>query len=332
MRILITGAAGFIGSSLVDYLIEKNLPDLPDLPDLPNLSVVGLDNFDDAYDPKIKHANLAGALRNRQFQLIEGDFRDSATIEKVFSECQIDTVVHLGARAGVRPSIEQAPLYVDNNLLGTTRILEACRQSEAKKVIFASSSSVYGARAAEPFSENDKTESPISPYAATKKAGELLCYTYSRLGLDITALRFFTVYGPRQRPEMAIHKFTRAIDQGETITIYGDGNARRDFTYISDIVNGIYNALNRRQSKGKGFNVYNLGGGNMIGINNTVRLIEKELGKGANIRYTQAQPGDVPNTLADITLASKELDYQPKVSVNDGIRKFVQWYKDKYKI
>ena len=311
MKVLITGVAGFIGSTLADCLLDEGF------------AVVGIDNFDEFYDPRLKRVNIRVALQRADFELVEGDFRDPRFLGRVFRDHTFQAVLHLGACVGVRPSIERVSLYVDVNLAGTTQLLEASRHGGVSRFLFASSSSVYGVRPAEPFSERDNVDHPISPYAATKKAGELLCYTYHHLfQMKITGLRFFTVYGPRQRPEMAIHKFTRAIDQGEPITIYGDGSARRDFTYISDIISGIRSALDRCD----GYHVYNLGGGNTVTVNEVVRLIEKELGKKAIIEYRPTAPGDVPNTLADVFLAREKLDYYPQVEIADGIRKFVFWY------
>ncbi|MBN1442363.1 MAG: GDP-mannose 4,6-dehydratase [Planctomycetes bacterium] len=311
MKTLVTGAAGFIGSSLVDRLLENGN------------EVVGLDSFDDAYDPRVKRSNLAAASRHAAFRLVEADFRHPRSLEAAFREHRPDAVVHLGARAGVRPSIEHGPLYVDVNLLGTTCVLEACRRHGVSRLLFASSSSVYGARPAEPFTEADRVDHPVSTYAATKTAGELLCYSYHHLfGLAVSALRFFTVYGPRQRPEMAIHRFTRAIDRGEPITVYGDGTQRRDFTYITDIVGGICSALERC----RGYHVYNLGGGRPVELREVIRRIEEGLGKTAIVEHRDPAPGDVPHTLADISRARTDLGYEPRVGIADGIPLFIEWY------
>ncbi|MCZ6794259.1 MAG: GDP-mannose 4,6-dehydratase [Planctomycetota bacterium] len=314
MKVLITGAAGFIGSSLTDRLLGQGV------------EVTGLDSLDDFYDARVKRSNLEDASTHRDFRLVEGDFRDADTVERLFSGESFDGVVHLGARAGVRPSLERTPLYVDVNLDGTIQLLEACRRHEVRKFVFASSSSVYGNRVGEPFSETDRVDEPVSPYAATKKAGELLCYTYHHLfGIDVTCLRFFTVYGPRQRPEMAIHCFTRAIDSGAVIDVYGDGSARRDFTYISDIVQGVTAALERCS----GYRIYNLGAGNSVELREVIELIEKALGKEARIRFFEQAPGDVPYTFADVARAREELGYEPEVNIAEGIRRFVEWYRER---
>ena len=314
MKVLITGAAGFIGSSLTDRLLGQGV------------EVTGLDSLDDFYDARVKRSNLEDASTHPHFRLVEGDFRDADTVERLFSGESFDGVAHLGARAGVRPSLERTPLYVDVNLDGTIQLLEACRRHEVRKFVFASSSSVYGSRVGEPFSETDRVDEPVSPYAATKKAGELLCYTYHHLfGIDVTCLRFFTVYGPRQRPEMAIHRFTRAIDSGEAIDVYGDGSARRDFTYISDVVQGVTAALERCS----GYRIYNLGAGNSVELREVIELIEKALGKEARIRFFEQAPGDVPYTFADVTRAREELGYEPEVNIAEGIRRFVEWYRER---
>ncbi|MHC4527784.1 MAG: NAD-dependent epimerase/dehydratase family protein, partial [Planctomycetota bacterium] len=243
MKALVTGAAGFIGSHLTERLLADGW------------SVVGLDNFDDFYDPQIKRGNIRAALENKAFTLIEADIRDGAVMDEALGQ-GIDVVVHLAAKAGVRPSIEQPVLYTDVNVKGTMVVLESAREHGTNKMVFGSSSSVYGNNEKVPFSEDDNVDFPISPYAATKKACELICHTYHHLyGIDITCLRFFTVYGPRQRPDLAIHKFARLIEQGKPIPVYGDGSMMRDFTYIDDIINGTLAAM----EKCAGFNIYNLG-------------------------------------------------------------------------
>lgn len=312
MKVLITGVAGFIGSSLCDDLLADGV------------EVVGLDNFDPYYDPAIKRSNIRAAEASSGFRLVEGDIRDRATVDRLVAETRPDAIVHLAARAGVRPSIENAPLYVDVNLDGTIHLLEACRSHGIPRFIFASSSSVYGARPAEPFSEDDPVDHPVSPYAATKKAGELLCHTYHHLhGLNVTSLRFFTVYGPRQRPEMAIHLFTRRIDREEEITVFGDGTARRDFTYISDIVQGLRAAI----SHSSGYRIYNLGGGNTVQVREVIASLEERMGRTARVRHLPAAPGDVPNTLADVSRARRELGYRPEFDFAEGLERFVDWYR-----
>jgi UDP-glucuronate 4-epimerase len=279
MRVLITGAAGFIGSHVAETLLAEGW------------EVVGLDNFDTFYDPAIKRENVKGLKKSKSFRLIEGDIRDRPALDETVAAGSFDGIVHLAARAGVRPSLENPRLYSDVNVAGTTEVLELARRAKIRRMVFASSSSVYGEREGSPFRENDTVDHPISPYAATKKAGELLCYTYHHnYGLAVSCLRFFTVYGPRQRPEMAIHKFTRAIDAGEPITIYGDGSSRRDYTYIDDIVSGIVSALERAE----GFKVYNLGNHRTVELRELIRLLEEDLGKRAEVQHLPAQPGDVP--------------------------------------
>lgn len=311
MRVLITGAAGFIGSQLAESLLHRDH------------EVVGLDSFDPYYDPAIKKANLASLTSRNGFRFVEGDIRDSALLDRLASDGAFDAIVHLAARAGVRPSLEQPELYVDVNLGGTIVLLEWARRHNVPRFVFASSSSVYGEREGAAFQESDNVDFPVSPYAATKKAGELLCYTHHHLyGFAVTCLRFFTVYGPRQRPEMAFHKFVRAIDEGQTLQVYGDGSAERDFTYVDDITQGCVAATERAD----GYNIYNLGGGRTVKVIETIRLIEKELGKAAKIDYLPQQPGDVSLTSADVTRARKDLDYNPSTPVEEGLRKFVAWY------
>jgi len=320
VKVLITGAAGFIGS----FVSERMLAEGHD--------VVGLDNFDPYYDEAIKRRNVAAVAAvpgAERFQLIEGDFRDRELIDGLFRDHEPRAVIHLGARAGVRPSLENAPLYVDVNLVGTTNLLDASRHHGVERFVFASSSSVYGARPAEPFREDDDVDRPVSPYAATKRSGELIAYTYHNLfGLPITCLRFFTVYGPRQRPEMAIHYFTRAIAAGEPINVFGDGSARRDFTYITDIVDGIYASFENCTD----YHVYNLGGGQNVVLRDLIALIENALGTQAKINFLPAEPGDVPTTFADTTRAREELAYDPKVMVADGVPMFVDWFRAQEKV
>jgi len=312
VKVLVTGAAGFIGSWVVERLLDDGH------------EVLGLDNFDDFYDPAIKRRNIASASAAPGFTLIEGDFRDRELVERLFADRRPNAVIHLGARAGVRPSLENAPLYVDVNLVGTTLLLDASRRHRVQRFVFASSSSVYGERPLEPFRESDDVDRPVSPYAATKRAGELICHTYSHLfGLPITCLRFFTVYGPRQRPEMAIHCFTRLIAGGQPIDVYGDGSALRDFTFIDDIVDGIVAALERCN----GFRIYNLGRGDTVRLSDVIAWIEGALGLEARINWLPVEPGDVPTTFADVTLARNELGFDPQVSIRDGIERFVGWFR-----
>jgi len=314
MGILVTGAAGFIGSHLVERLLSQGR------------NVVGVDNFDDFYDPQVKRRNISACLTDDNFKLIEADIRDAAAMDKTIGT-NIEIVVHLAARAGVRPSIEQPWLYTDVNINGTVVLLEAARRKGVRKFIFGSSSSVYGNNEKVPFSENDEVDSPISPYAATKRAGELLCYTYHHLyDMDITCLRFFTVYGPRQRPDLAIHKFARLIEDGKPIPVYGDGTMMRDFTYIDDVINGTIAAI----EKCNGFNIYNLGESRPISVNDLIGQIEKALGKKAQRQYVPAPPGDVRRTFADVSKAVRELGYNPSTPIEAGLAKFVTWLREQY--
>jgi UDP-glucuronate 4-epimerase len=335
MKALITGAAGFIGSSMSERLLRDGW------------EVVGVDNFDDFYDPKTKRWNVAGCLKNKNFQLIEADIRDGNAMDKAVGN-GVEIIIHLAARAGVRPSIAQPMLYADVNVNGTMVLLEAAKKHKVGKFIFGSSSSVYGNNKKVPFSEDDNVDFPISPYAATKKAGELICHTYYHLyGICVTCLRFFTVYGPRQRPDLAIHKFAKLIEQGKPIPVYGDGSMMRDFTFIDDIIDGTVAAINRltshacpERSRGEpqttnhksrvtshGFNIYNLGNASPISVNDLVAKIEKALGKKAVREYLPPEPGDVERTFADITKAASELGYNPKTTIEEGLAKFVEWLR-----
>lgn len=312
MRVLVTGAAGFIGSHFSESLVARGW------------EVVGLDNFDDFYDPAIKRENIEGLRQNRAFELVEGDIRSPELLDTVARRGKLDAIVHLAARAGVQPSVKQPVVYVDVNLRGTTELLECARRHAIPKFIFASSSSVYGEREGAPFREEDCVDFPISPYAATKKAGELLSYTYHHLhGLAVSCLRFFTVYGPRQRPEMAIHKFTRAIAEDQPVTVFGDGTARRDFTYVDDVVAGVTAALERA----RGYRIYNLGNNRTVEVRQAIRLLEDALGKKARLNHLPPQPGDVSVTCADIGRAQEELGYRPSTPIEKGIREFVSWFK-----
>lgn len=286
---------------------------------------MGIDNFDPFYDQPIKMKNIHHNLDNENFTFYRADIREKARMEKIFNNDEIDTMIHLAARAGVRPSIQDPLLYQDVNIRGTMNLLEISREHGIKNFIFGSSSSVYGINEKIPFGEDDPVDKAISPYAATKKACETFCYTYHHLyGIPITSLRFFTVYGPRQRPEMAIHKFTRSIDEGKIIEMYGDGKSRRDYTYISDIVNGIIAAVNKKL----GYEIINLGNSNVVELRYLIQLIEENLGKSARIQKMPDQPGDVPVTYADISKAQMLLGYEPEVRIEQGIENFVNWYKD----
>ena len=312
MRALITGVAGFIGSHLCQRLLADGW------------KVVGVDNFDDFYDPQIKRRNIGECLKNKNFQLVEADIRDGEAMEKAAGE-DVRIIVHLAAMAGVRPSIAQPLLYADVNVNGTIVLLESAKKHRIDKFIFGSSSSVYGNNEKVPFSEDDNVDFPISPYAATKKAGELICHTYHHLfGISITCLRFFTVYGPRQRPDLAIHKFARLIEQDKPIPVYGDGSMMRDFTYVDDIVNGIVAAMGRCD----GFNIYNLGESEPITVNDLITEMEKALGKKAVRQYLPLQPGDVERTYADITKAAEELAYKPSTAIRAGLEQFAAWLRN----
>jgi len=316
MNILVTGGAGFIGSHLSTRLLELGH------------RVTALDNFNDYYDPKVKRDNVAGLLGHKRYQLIEGDIVEASLVQRLFAEQKWDGVVHLAARAGVRPSIQEPHLYYQVNLAGTLNLLEGCRLHQIKKFIFASSSSVYGDSTQVPFKESAVVDFPISPYAATKKAGELMCYTYHHLyGISTTCLRFFTVYGPRQRPDMAIHKFTRLIYDEKPVPFFGDGTSRRDYTYIDDILHGVLAAL----AHCNGYHIYNLGESKTVELRQLIQLLEESLQKKAKLQYLPDQPGDVPITCADITSARVELNYNPKTTIEQGIPRFVAWFKERQK-
>ncbi len=311
MKVLVTGAAGFIGSHLTERLLADGW------------SVAGLDDFDDFYDPQIKRRNISTCLENKDFELVEADIRDTTAVERIVGD-GIEMIVHLAARAGVRPSIAQPVLYADVNINGTMVLLEAAKKYKIDKFIFASSSSVYGNNEKVPFSEDDNVDFPISPYAATKKACELICHTYHHLyNTSITCLRFFTVYGPRQRPDLAIHKFAKLIENDKPIPIYGDGNMSRDFTYIDDIIDGVVSAMD----KCWGFNIYNLGESRPIVVNDLISKIEEALGKKAVREYQPPQPGDVERTYADVSKAVNELGYNPGTAIEAGLAKFVEWLR-----
>jgi UDP-glucuronate 4-epimerase len=311
MRILVTGGAGFIGSNLVDRLLTDNH------------EVICLDNFNDYYDPSLKHRNTTSALLNLNYHLIVGDIRDPQLLDSIFTSFHIELVVHLAACAGVRPSIINPQLYYDVNLFGTLCLLESMKKNGVRKLIFASSSSVYGNSHEVPFSEEINVNNPISPYAASKKAAELLCHTYFHLyGFDIFCLRFFTVYGPRQRPEMAISLFTKNISLGLPIKQFGNGSSKRDYTFISDIIDGILAAI----IYVKGFEIINLGESQPVSLKDLIQILESCLNHKATITNQQFQSGDVDITYADISKARKILNYKPIVSIKKGLEIFVEWY------
>jgi len=310
MRILVTGGAGFIGS----HLVEKLLADGHD--------VAILDDFNDFYDPRIKRANISSVAKNLAVHDI--DLRDGDKVADLFRKEKFDVVAHLAARAGVRPSIQQPQLYYDTNIAGTLHLLEGARTSGVERFLFASSSSVYGAAKKVPFSEEEHLTQTLRPYAATKIGGEFLCSTYSHLyKIRIVALRYFTVYGARQRPDLAIHQFTRKIHADEPVDQFGDGTTRRDYTYIDDIIQGTMAAFKYDDPM---FDVFNLGESETIQLKDLIAAIEKALGKKAKINRLPEQPGDMPLTCADISKARKLLGYNPKTKFQDGLPRFVYWF------
>ena len=310
MRILVTGGAGFIGSHLVERLLAAGH------------AVAILDDFNDFYDPRIKHANIAGFAKDVTVHHV--DLRDGASVRNLFHREKFEVIAHLAARAGVRPSIQHPQLYYDTNVTGTLHLLEAARVMGIKRFILASSSSVYGASKIVPFSEDQHLTQTLSPYAATKIASEFLCSTYSHLyQLRVVALRYFTVYGPRQRPDLAIHQFTRRIYAGQPIEQFGDGTTRRDYTYIDDVIQGTMAAL---QYEGPHFDIFNLGESETVQLKDLIAAIEKALGKKAKINRLPEQPGDMPLTCADISKARKLLGYDPRTKFEDGLPKFVDWF------
>jgi UDP-glucuronate 4-epimerase len=310
MRILVTGGAGFIGSHLVEKLLAAGH------------DVVILDDFNDFYDPQIKHANIAGFAR--EVTLYHVDLRDSESVRSLFHREKVEAIAHLAARAGVRPSIQHPRLYYDTNVTGTLHLLEAARVTGVERFVFASSSSVYGASKTIPFSEDEHLSQTLSPYAATKIAGEFLCSTYSHLyNLRVVALRYFTVYGPRQRPDLAIHQFMRRIYAGQPIDQFGDGTTRRDYTYIDDIIQGTMAAL---KYDGPMFDIFNLGENQTIQLRDLIAGIENALGEKAKINRLPEQPGDMPVTYADISKARKLLGYNPSTRLSDGLPRFIEWF------
>jgi len=310
--VLVTGGAGFIGSHLVEALLEEGR------------DVIAFDNFDDFYDPGIKRTNIATALKSPRFTLVKGDIRDAQQLDECLTTFRPTVIVHLAARAGVRPSVAQPALYQEVNCTGTINVLETARKYGIGQVVFGSSSSVYGANSSVPFREDARADGPISPYAATKRAGELLCHTFHHLyGIKITCLRFFTVYGPRQRPDLAIHKFARLITEGQEVPVYGDGSAQRDLTYIDDILQGVMRAIETPFD----FDIFNLGESRTISVTQLINLLEESLGMKADVAFYPPQPGDVPITYADISKARDSLGYNPTTPIEEGIVRFVEWYR-----
>jgi UDP-glucuronate 4-epimerase len=313
MKILVTGGAGFIGSHVSERLVQRGD------------RICILDNFNDSYDPAIKRANIQALADSSRAKVVVGDVRDQVLLADLFAREDFDAVVHLAAMAGVRPSLKDPLLYADVNIRGTQLILSELEERPRIQMVFASSSSIYGMNEKVPFSEDDRVPTPVSPYAASKRAGELFCCTHQHLyGNDVSCLRFFTVYGPRQRPEMAIHRFVRNCLEGEPIPFFGDGSSRRDYTYIDDIVQGVLGALDHSS----GFAIFNLGESQTIALSELVETIGEICGVEPVLDRRPAQPGDVPLTFADITKARRSLGYEPRVPLHEGLRRFLGWYRD----
>ncbi len=317
-RVLLTGGAGFIGSNVAEALLRRG----------DALSIV--DTLDEFYSPAWKRLNLEQIGRSGKFEHLSGDICDAQHMREALQTSRPDVIIHLAARAGVRPSIEHPRLYEHVNLAGTVNLLELARELKIPKFIFGSSSSVYGESSRAPFSEEQSDLRPISPYAATKLAGEMFCYTYAHLyRLPVVCLRFFTVYGPRQRPDLAIHKFVGRIERGEALPVFGDGRTGRDYTYVDDIVAGVLAAMDYQPpaSAGAPFEVFNLGNSHPVTLTELLEMLERVTGKKAIREFAQMQAGDVPLTWADISKASRLLGYQPQTSLEDGLKKFVSWYR-----
>lgn len=312
MNFLVTGGAGFIGSNLCEFLLKQGH------------AVWAFDDLNDFYSPERKRRNIADLQTFPRFQFVKGDLRDRASVEELFGSAQYDQVIHLAARAGVRPSLEDPSLYMQVNVTGTTYLLEAARARKVKKITIASSSSVYGLNSKSPFSERDPIFHPISPYAASKLACEALGHVYHHVhGMDIVMLRFFTVYGPRQRPDLAIHKFAARILENKPIPVFGDGSSARDYTYVTDTLAGIV-AATRKEF---GFEIFNLGESECVKLSELITLLEETLQKKAVIDRLPNQPGDVPLTYADISKAREMLGYNPEVKIEEGIKRFVEWFR-----
>ncbi len=319
MRVLVTGAAGFIGSHVVERLLQRGD------------AVLAVDNFDPFYSPAEKRQNLEPALVSERFELVEGDIADATALERILAGRSLDAVVHLAAKAGVRPSILDPVAYARANVLGTQAILVQAQRHAIRRVVFASSSSVYGNAAAVPFSEEDRAVSPISPYAATKRAGELLCHAHQLLHRgSVLCLRFFTVYGPRQRPDLAIRKFATLMTAGKAIPLFGDGSTERDYTWIDDIVDGVVAALDRGERVPQEFEIINVGGSRTTSLKRLVSLLSEALQVRPVIEQLPPQPGDVERTYADIAKAQRLLGYRPVTRIEEGIGKFAAWFKTHY--
>ncbi len=313
-NILVTGGAGFIGSHLVQHLLSEG-----------GWRITIVDDLNDFYSPELKRANLALFEGDKAVNFVKADIRDSEPLAAVFEDGSFDVIVHLAARAGVRPSLKEPRLYAETNIIGTLNLLELARDNGIKQFVFGSSSSVYGINEKVPFAEDDPIRNPISPYASTKAAGELICHTYSYLfDIRTVCLRFFTVYGPRQRPDLAIHKFTRLISEGKPIQMFGDGTTRRDYTYVDDIIQGVRAAMDYDAAMHE---VFNLGESETTELKRLIELLEDSLGTKAVIDHQPMQPGDVPITFADISKARELLGYSPTTKIEAGIPKFVEWFR-----
>ena len=318
--VLVRGGAGFIGSHLCERLL------------IDGLRVVNIDNFNDYYSPETKRHNILNALNNPNYQLCEGDIRDKDFLDKTFTEYQPDIVVHLAAMAGVQPSLENPKLYYDVNVIGSLQLLTCCAEHAVSKFVFASSSSVYG-NIQTPFKESDNTDNSISPYASTKKAAEVLCHVFHSInGMSVHCLRFFTVVGPRQRPDLAVHKFVKAINDGYPIQLRGEVSSSRDYTSVYDIVDGVMSSISKvLESNQPEFKVYNLGNSYPVRLDQMLQTIEEVIGKKAIVEYVSHMKGDVDSTYADISLASKELGYSPQRSFLDAVKSFVEWFMESMK-
>ena len=315
-KVLVTGFSGFIGSHLTERLLKEDF------------EVFGIDDFNDYYDPKIKERNISDFKTHKNFSFSKSDIRDKNKINEIFKEHRFDIVIHLAARAGVRPSLQLPLLYEEVNVLGTLNLLEAAKETSCKKFIFGSSSSIYGECKNIPFKETELDLKPISPYGVSKLTGEKYCHAYHHLyKMSVICLRFFTVYGPRQRPDLAIYKFTKLIEEGKPIPVFGDGGYKRDFTYITEIIDGIMSSINYNKTS---FEIFNLGESHTTSVIELVKLLEGALNKKAVIDWQPNQPGDVPLTYADVSKAEKLLGYKPRTAPEEGIKKFVEWYKNTF--
>ena len=335
MKILVTGSAGFIGSALSIKLLDRGD------------SVIGIDNHNNYYDPALKESRLSRHIKHKNYNHINMDIEDQKAVEELFNEHQFDGVVHLAAQAGVRYSIENPLKYVKTNMVGFGHILEGCRYGNVTHLVYASSSSVYGSNTKIPFSVHDNVDHPISLYAASKKANELMAHTYSHLyNLPTTGLRFFTVYGPWDRPDMALQKFTKSILAGEKIQVFNYGKHRRDFTYIDDIVEGVIRVLDQPAmsnqtwdsgqpdpgSSSAPWRIYNIGNNSPVELLDYIKAIEDALGIKADMELLPLQPGDIPNTYADVVDLVRDFDYKPSITINQGVAKFIEWYKNYYNV